>query len=131
MNIKRLRQVFKYGWLHAGEIAELENSNLIYRIKIFWDIFICFHKYKMWSNQYLKENFHQLCEEDRRRIGLKYRAEGINRDEWQKDFISTREFLIKFGDIKYESSKLREKRNKAYSKHYQAGEGLRVEYNVT
>lgn len=130
MNIKRLRQVFKYGWLHAGEIAELENSNLIYRIKIFLDIFICFLKYKMWSNQYLKENFHQLCEEDRRRIGLKYRAEGINRDEWQKDFISTREFLIKFGDIKYESSKLREKRNKAYSKHYQAGEGLRVEYNV-
>lgn len=130
MSIKRLQQVFKYGWLHAGKIAASENSNLQFRLKTFLDILTCFHKYKMWSNQYLKENFHRLCEEDRRKIGLIYRVKGINRDEWQKDFRSTRDFLIKYSDIRYESSRLREKRNKAYSKHYQAGTGLHVEYNV-
>lgn len=84
----------------------------------------------MWSNQYLKESFHLAKKEERKVIGMKYKAVGVKRDEWQKDFISTRKFLIKYSDIRYESNHLREKRNKAYSKHYHAGEGLRVEYNV-
>ena len=84
----------------------------------------------MWSNQYLKEKFYLLEKNDRQRIGTKFREEGLKRDDWQKDFIENRKFIIKYSNIKYELSSLREKRNKAYTKRYNAGDKLFVEYNV-
>lgn len=130
MNVKRLNQVLKYGWIHAGQIAESEQKSFIYRMKIFFDILFCFRNYKMWSNQYLKEKFYLVNKEHRRVIGLKYREEGIKRDKWQDDFIKNRKFLIKYMNVKYELSPLREKRNKAYSKQFNAGNKLFVEYDV-
>lgn len=130
MNIKRLEQVLKYGWLHAGEIADAEKHSIFFKIKIFFDILYCFHHYKMWSNQYKKEKFNLLSCDDRRTLGNKYREEGIKRDEWQKDFIETRKFLIKYTNIKYELSHLREVRNRAYAKRFNAGKNLFVEYDV-
>ena len=130
MNIKRFQQVLKFGWLHAGEIAECEEKDIFFRVKIFFDILSCFNTYKMWSNQYKKEKFYLLSVDERKTLGSKYREEGIKRDEWQKDFISTRNFLVKYSDIKYELNTLREKRNKAYTKHYHTGKGLMVENNV-
>ena len=130
MNIKRVQQVLKFGWLHAGEIAKSEKKDIIFRIKIFFDILYCFNTYKMWSNQYKKEKFYLLSVDDRKTLGSKYREEGIKRDEWQKDFIENRKFLIKYSDIKYELSPLREKRNKAYTKRFNAGKNLFVEYDV-
>ena len=104
MNIKRLQQVFKYGWLHAGEIEGAENKDFFFKIKIFFDILHCFHYYKMWSNQYTKEKFYLLTSDERKILGSKYREEGIERDKWQKDFIRTRKFIIKYSHIKYEKS---------------------------
>ena len=60
----------------------------------------------------------------------KYKEEGIKRDEWQKDFIENRKFLIKYSHIKYELSPLREIRNRAYAKRFNAGKNLFVEYDV-
>ena len=130
MNIKRLKQVSYYGWQHAGEIAAAESKNIFFKIKIFFDILYCFHHYKMWSNQYKKEKFYLLTSDERRTLGSKYREEGIKRDEWQKDFVETRKFLIKYTNIKYELSHLREARNKAYAKRFNAGKNLFVEYDV-
>ena len=130
MNIKRLKQVSYYGWQHAGEIAAAEKKNIFFKIKIFFDILYCFHHYKMWSNQYKKEKFYLLTCVDRRTLGSKYREEGIKRDEWQKDFVETRKFLIKYANIKYELSHLREARNRAYAQKFNAGKNLLVEYNV-
>lgn len=130
MNAKRLKQVLSYGWIHSGQIANNEKQGILYRIKIFFDIIYCFRYYKMWSNQYLKEKLYLLEKNKRHQIEVKYREEGIKRDNWQKDFIENRKFLVKYSNIKYELSHLREKRNKAYTKRYHAGDKLFVEYNV-
>lgn len=56
----RLSQVLKYGWQHSGEMAAKHNESALVRVLIFVDIIHCFYKYKMWSNQYLKEDFWHL-----------------------------------------------------------------------
>lgn len=126
----RLSQVLKYGWQHAGEMASSHNENQTTRFRIFIDIMRCFYKYKMWSNQYLKEDFFYKDSNERQEIGLKYLESGLVRDAWQKDFRKTREFLIKYSDIKYEKAGLRKKRNQAYAKRFNANSGLMVEYDV-
>ena len=90
----------------------------------------CFLKYRMWTNQYVKENFHLKSEEERKRLGLTYREEGKKRDAWQKDFRENRRFFIKYGNVKYEKASLRKKRDKAYTKRYHTGKNLFVEYDV-
>lgn len=128
--VNRLSQVLKYGWQHSGEMAAKHSESAFVRVRIFVDIIHCFYKYKMWSNQYLKEDFWYMDEGSRKTVGQKYLEAGKERDEWQKDFRNTRNFLIKYSDIKYERAGLREKRNRAYTKYYNAGPGLMVENNV-
>ena len=128
--MKRIRQVLKYGWLHAGQICDLHSLSILLRIRIFVDILYCYRHYKMWSNQYLKEDFFNKSNEERKRIGSSYLEQGIKRDEWQKDFRDNRKFLIKYTNIRYEKASLREKRNEAYRKKFGAGKGLMVEYDV-
>lgn len=130
MNIRRIRQVLHYGWQHAGQIAASVQQGMAYRIKIFLDIVHCYRTYRMWSNQYLKEKFHLLSRQERESIGLRYREAGLKRDEWQKDFVENRKFLVKYGNIRYELANLREVRNKAYMKFFNTGSGLMVENNV-
>lgn len=129
MNIKRLQQVLKYGWLHAGEIAEAEKT-FYKQYKIFFDILYCFRHYKMWSNEYKKEKFYLLSSAERETLGQKYKEQGIKRDYWQKDFMENRKFLVKYTNIKYELSHLREVRNRVYAKRFNAGKNLMVEHDV-
>lgn len=130
MNLKRLKQVITYGWKHAEQAMRIEKKGIFFRIKIFIDILYCFNTYKMWSNQYLKEQFWTLTKEHRNKIGEIYKEKGKIRDEWQKDFSENRRFLLKYTSRKYELPHLREKRNKAYAKRFNMGKGGFVEYNV-
>lgn len=130
MDISRVKQVIRYGWKHAGQAMEIENKNIFFRFGIFIDILYCFFTYKMWSNQYLQEHFWDLSIIQRRELGIAYKKRGIDRDEWQKDFRNNRKFLYKYTSRKYELPHLREKRNKAYAKHFNMGKGCMVEYNV-
>lgn len=126
--MNRLLQVFKYGWQHSSRMAGCNFS--VRRISIFLDIIYCFYRYKMWSNQYLKEDFHKISREKREEIGRKYRYSGEKRDNWQKDFRRNRKFFLKYSHKKYELARLRDKRRKAYTKQYNAGKNLMVEYDV-
>lgn len=130
--IGRLSQVLKYGWQHSGEMVAKHNESLFVRMRIFTDIIHCFYKYKMWSNQYLQEDFWFLRgEHNRRTVGEKYLEEGIIRDNWQKRFRSDKKLYAKYGNAKYELGfRRRRKRNKVYTKHYNAGENLFVENDV-
>ena len=128
--MNRIQQVLKYGWLHAGKICESQSAGTLLRIRVFLDILYCYNHYRMWSNQYLKEDFFNKSNEERKRIGSLYLEQGIKRDEWQKDFRENRKFLIKYSNIRYEKTSLREKRNEAYRKRFGAGKGLMVEYDV-
>ena len=130
MDSLRLFQVSRYAWLQSNDIVKVENKGTSYRLKIYYDMMRCFMKYRMWTNQYVKENFHKRTSEEREVIGAKYLVSGKIRDAWQKDFRENRKFLIKYTNIKYEKSSLREKRNKAYAERYHAGKNLFVEYDV-
>ena len=130
MNIRRIRQVMHYGWQHAGQITTTMQAGVGYRIKIFIDIVHCYRVYRMWSNQYLKENFHRLSPQEREAVGARYREMGLRRDAWQRDFVKNRKFLIKYGNMRYELANLREIRNRAYMIFFHTGPGLMVENNV-
>lgn len=121
----RLFQVIKFGWKHSAQMGGQSS-----RFKIFVDMLYCFFVYKMWSNQYLKENFFYLDSEERKRKGELYRKEGKKRDDWQNDFRKNRNFLIKYSAMKYEKASLRRKRNKAYMQRFKTGENLMVENDV-
>ena len=127
--LHRIRQVVKYGWQHAGQISQ----EVYYgkkRLSVFFDIFGCYRKYGMWSNQYLKERFWVLDKTQRASIGHRYYEANQKREAWLKDFYENREFYIKYGNIKYERESLRAKRNEAYTKRYNAGKNLFVENDV-
>ena len=120
MNLYRFNQVIRYGWKDS-------NGNPL----IFIDIIYCFFKYKLWSNQYISEDFYHLDKQARKELGAKYREAGAIRDAWQKRFQSDKKLYVKYGSAKYEAGNRRRiKRNKAYSKHYGAKEGLMVENDV-
>lgn len=129
-SIHRLRQVAKYGWQHAGQISQ-ESFEGKKRIALFYDIFCCYRKYGMWSNQYLKERIWELDKTKRETVGNVYKKKNSIKEEWVKDFYVNRKFLAKWSKYEIEASaKKREKRAAAYSQHYAMGEGCVVEYGV-
>lgn len=130
VDVKRINQLLYFGWKHASLIAQRETKNIIFRLRVFGDILACFHHYKMWSNQYLKESFYKLSKEERETIGNQYRQTGILRDEWYQDFVENRKFLARYTSRKFELPQNREKRNLAYQKRYNMGKGCFIEYNV-
>lgn len=130
MNLKRIKQICTYGWQHAGTANQELKGGFLARVKLFFDIIKCYRCYKMWSNQYLAEKFHTLNSTQRESIGLKYKEAGTVRDEWQQDFTDNRKFLVKYMNIKYEVGILRDKRIKAYTKKFNAGKNLYIEYGV-
>lgn len=127
----RLFQVMQYGSRHATQIAKENNFGCIKKCSVFIDILSCYCKYRMWSNQYLKERFWELPAEERKRLGAIYLEKGLARDAWQKRFQSDKRLYAKYGMPKYELGRRRRaKRTKAYQEHYGAGEGLFVESDV-
>lgn len=130
INFHRIRQVTKYGWLHAGEISERNYAGKK-RLSLFLDIISCYRKYGMWSNQYLKERFWNIDKEGRKEIGRRYSEENRKREEWVKDFYANRKFITKWSEFKIEKkAKKREARNEAYTKRYGAGNNIMVEHGV-
>lgn len=105
----RLWQVIKHGWRHSAQMIP-STSNILTHCMIFLDMLYCFFIYKMWSNQYLKEKFYYLSNEERQKIGGQYKIIGEKRDAWQKDFRKNRNFWVRYSAIKYEKASLRSKR---------------------
>lgn len=110
--MSRFFQVAKYAWKQSSDIAVWGGKN---RLSIFLDMLLCYIKYRMWTNQYFKEELWMKTPEQRKQIGLFYIEKNKVRDAWQRDFRENRDFIIKYSNIKYEKSYLREKRNRAYA----------------
>lgn len=128
--INRLQQVVKYGWHHAGQIKSKEAVEQS-RISLFCDIFSCYLRYGMWSNQYLKDRFWELEKSERKEIGTAYQERNKERELWVDDFYKNRKFIAKWSRYEIETSATkREKRNLAYKEHYKMGDGCIVEYGV-
>lgn len=130
MNFRRLRQVVKYGWKDAGEISNFENVDKN-KLSIFLDIFLCFCKYNVWSNQYKKEKLYSLQREQRKEICLKYQEKNTKRDQWVREFFDNYRFLNKWSSFKYEKSADRQaKRHIAYQSQYGLGDNCFIGYDV-
>lgn len=100
-------------------------------MSLFLDICSCYKKYGMWSNQYLKERFWVLGEDQREEIGKHYSLINHEREAWVKDFYENRKFLAKWSKYEIEgNARLRERRNSAYIQHYGMGKGCIVEHGV-
>lgn len=130
MNLGRLHQVIQYALVHSKEVISQQEvkSN---RLAVFFDMLVCFSKYGMWTNQYIKEKMYKLSNQQREEIGSKYHTSMITREKWVKDFYATRRFLSKWSRFDIESSaSKRRKRQKAYQEYYHTGTDFMVEYGV-
>ena len=129
MRLRRIWQVFKYGIKDAKFIcssSDAPRSSLFVLI----DILQCFFRYGVWSNQYKNAHIYLLSGDEKVNACRKLGEESIKREQWFKTFLDDRSFFIKYGNVKYERLSLRSKRNKAYTKRFNAGKNLFVEFDV-
>lgn len=130
MKILRILEVVKYGWMHAKQVSCREDCNMT-KLQVFNDIIKCYHKYYLWSNNYVRESFWKLSHEQREIVGEKYLDLNMHMDRWYKEFYENNAFFAKYSSSKYETSLwLRKKRLSAYTKRYNFGIRCQVSYNV-
>lgn len=128
-NYNRIKNVWKYGKIHAAQIVN-EHPELKQK-DIFCDILRCYRKYRLFSNQYKKEKFWMLSEEQREIIGNKNKEKFLKNERWLDDFFQNGRFLNKWKRFKYESSGyLQSKRINAYRKRYNIGENCHIGHDV-
>lgn len=125
---RRWKQVLTYGWKDSTEIAKETNLS---RGKVFADILTSFVKWYVFSNQYRAHKMWELRGSEKESVATPLGAENKRLDKWRKENYHNWKFLKKWTDLKYELSPSRQqKRKEAYTKEFNAGEGLTVQYNV-
>lgn len=130
LGLIRTAEVLKYGWQHAGVVSSSLNCSKS-RLYIFVDIVNCYLKYKLWSNQYLKEEFWAKSKLERRNIGNRYKEQNSKIDEWYRKYYENNKFIYKYSSLLYDNSLVkRKKRLKAYTKQYGFGKGAYIESGV-
>ena len=131
MKKKRIRQILKYGWKDAGEIASFPDVKKS-RFSIFLDIWHNFRKHYLFSNQYKSNKFWSLDESTRLVLANKIGNENRTKDEWIDVHYSDWKFLSKYTSLKWQNTPKRTRqRTNAYIKHYGLGENCSVQYGVT
>lgn len=130
MDIRRIKQVLKYGKQHAKEIAAREDVSSGW-LPIYISILNCYFRYGVWSSQYKKDNLWNISKSEKKQICLHYKEQNAYRDKWVKDFFDNYRFLNKWSSFKYErSAHCQEKRKNAYKTYYGIGENCFIGYGV-
>ena len=125
---RRWKQILTYGWRDSAEIAK-ESS--LSRGKVFADILSSFSKWYVFSNQYRSHRMWELTGSEKESVAVPLGVENKKLDKWRRENYHNWKFLKKWTNIKYELSTYRQQnRNEAYTKEFDAGEGLMVQYNV-
>jgi len=122
--------VSEYALIHSKIMAGKEGKGIWGRSRIYCDMIYYYLRYGIWTNQYLDLNFNHLPSSAKKNVCLKSKEAMKKRDIWRRDFQANRKFLIKYSRKKYEKLELRRKRNRAYTKKFNAGKDLVVEYDV-
>ena len=65
MDVRRFFQVSHYAWIQSKDISKAEAKGFSFRLRLYIDMIYCFLKYRMWTNQYLKESFWTKGKEER------------------------------------------------------------------
>ena len=128
---KRFRQVLLSGWRDAREISRYPDVTRS-RISIFLDIWHCFRKYYLFSNQYKRKKFWMLSHNERISLAKELGMTNLEKDKWIDIHNDNWKFLSKYTSIKWEeSSKKRKQRTLAYARHFGLSEKISVQYGVT
>lgn len=126
----RFRQMLYYARKDSKIISYMDSCNKN-RWLIFFDIVYCFLKYRIRSNQYVSNKFYSLDKQSRDKLGRSIGKCNIQQDKWFVGWYKERRFIKKYSNIKYDTTfSLRKKREKAYRRRYNIGEGFDVQYNV-
>lgn len=128
---KRFRQALLFGWKDAGEISRYPDVTRS-RISIFLDIWHCFSKYYLFSNQYKAKRFWAITDEERLDLAQKLGNSNLEKDKWIDIHYGDWKFLSKYTSISWQKSPKRiKKRNDAYARHYGLSSTISVQYGVT
>lgn len=129
LSLRRYKQILTYGWKDSKAIA-LESGKS--RMSVFADILSAYRQYHIFSNQYCSKELWRLTnEEERSQIATPIGIENFRRDNWVRENYRNWKFIRKWTNLKYElSPSLQQKRKKAYTREFNAGEGLIVQFNV-
>lgn len=135
MDVTRIKQVVSYGWQHAGVIQDKieagETSLIKGRLSLFIDILHCYSKYRLWSNQYLKDKFYNLSTEEKDSKGNAYLNNNLKKAEWTDYFYANKRFFARWKGEEHDFSYKRAlRRNQAYQKQYGLGDNCKVRSNV-
>lgn len=130
MKYHRLRQILQYGWKDSKEISSYDDVNKN-RILVFFDILSCFNKYYLFSNQYKKNKVWNMSDKERNETLSIIGKENKDRDIQIDEQYANRKFLTKYMSHKYQnSSRLIQKRLKAYTERYHFGKNCMLQHNV-
>ena len=125
---KRIKQIITYGWKDSAIIAKDSGKN---RLKVFCDIIQCFRKYFVFSYQYKKNGLWKLDSQEFDSLASKLGEANLSHDRWIIENYENHKFLSKWTQKKWENtSKGSLKRREAYTKFFNAGKDLHVQYNV-
>ncbi len=128
LRIKRIKQIIIYGWKDSAGISKESGKG---RLKVFIDIICCFRKYFVFSNQYKKN---ELWKQDKQKFELLAKRigdENLLHDRWVIDNYTNHKFLERWTQKKWERTpKGSIARKNAYTKFFNTGKDLHVQYNV-
>lgn len=125
---KRIKQIITYGWKDSAIIAKDSGKN---RLKVFCDIIQCFRKYFVFSYQYKKNGLWKLDSQEFDSLASKLGEANLSHDRWVIENYENHKFLSKWTQKKWENtSKGSLKRKEAYTKFFNTGKDLHVQYNV-
>lgn len=128
LSFRRFKQVLQYGWADSKVIAAESGKS---RLAVFSDIFRAYRRYHIFSNQYKSHELWKLSEQEQAEIAIPIGKENLRRDNWVRENYHNWKFIRKWTRLKYElSPSLQHKRKKAYTKEFNADEGLIVQFNV-
>ncbi len=120
----------QYGWKDSKEISSYDDVNKS-RILIFFDILSCFKMYYLFSNQYKKNKVWNMSDIERNENLTKIGKANKDKDLQIDEQYANRKFLTKYMSHRYQSSsRLIQKRLKAYTERYHFGKNCMLQHNV-
>lgn len=125
---KRIKQIIKYGWKDSASIARESGTN---RLKVFFNIIQAFKQYFVFSNQYKKNELWKLSPSEFDTLATKLGNANLRHDLWKSENYKNHKFLAKWTLKKWEKNyRGVMARKKAYTKFFDIGENLHIQYNV-
>lgn len=131
IELKNLLRVLFFGWKESGTISsrrEVENKG---RLSIYFDMIKCVRKYQILSSQYSYYKLNNLTGEEREIVCCNLKEQNKKRDKWEAVYNENWRFLNKYTKFSWETSnRKRQRRAKAYIKHFGLGKKCWVQYDV-